>query len=125
VTDWFGSDLGRRVHGLVDSWWCGQQNGGELDAVASVLRLTTEEKTKILTAAIGTGLLATWNGSRRVWLDLRDKCSAEEHEMAHTTPRTSLTERRRVRHIEELLDTNHRNGHAKSDEVLTHDQAPS
>jgi hypothetical protein len=123
VTDWFGTDLGRRVHGLVDSWWCGQQNGGELDAVASVLRLTPEEKTKILTAAIGTGLLATWNGARRVWLDLRDKCSPEEYDMAHTTPRTALTERRRVHHIEALIEADHRNGHTKTEKVHSDEQA--
>jgi hypothetical protein len=33
-SDWFGSHLGRRVHGLVDSWWCGQQNPAEVDALA-------------------------------------------------------------------------------------------
>jgi hypothetical protein len=103
-SDWFGSHLGRRVHGLVDSWWCGQQNGAEVDAVASVLRLTVEEKAKIEAATSGTGLLATNNGTRRVWLDLFDKVSPDEHAMAHTTPRTAETQRRRVRYLEHALN---------------------
>src|SRR5262249_60410241 len=38
-SDWFGSHLGRRVHGLVDSWWGGQQNPARVGAGASVPRL--------------------------------------------------------------------------------------
>jgi hypothetical protein len=106
-SDWFGSHLGRRVHGLVDSWWCGQQNPAEVDAVASVLRLTAEEKSKIEAATSGTGLLATFNGTRRVWLNLYDKVSPDEHAMAHTTPRTAETQRRRVRYLEQALANGH------------------
>jgi hypothetical protein len=106
-SDWFGSHLGRRVHGLVDSWWCGQQNPAEVDAVASVLRLTAEEKSKIEAATSGTGLLATFNGTRRVWLNLFDKVSPDEHAMAHTTPRTADTQRRRVRYLEQALANGH------------------
>jgi hypothetical protein len=102
-SDWFGSDLGRRVHGLVDSWWCGQQNPAEVDQVASTLRLTAEEKTRIEGAARGRGLLATFNGTRRVWLDLYEKVSPHENAMAHTTPRTLETQRRRVRELAELV----------------------
>jgi hypothetical protein len=109
-SDWFGSHLGRRVHGLVDSWWCGQQNPAEVDAVASVLRLTTEEKVKIEAATSGVGLLATFNGTRRAWLDLFEKVSPDEHAMAHSTPRTAETQRRRVRYLEHALT----NGHAAS-----------
>jgi len=115
-SDWFGSHLGRRVHGLVDSWWCGQQNPAEVDAVASVLRLTAEEKAKIEAATSGTGLLATFNGTRRVWLDLYDKVSPDEHAMAHTTPRTALTQRWRVRYLEAAMATN---GHVEREEVLS------
>jgi hypothetical protein len=107
-SDWFGSHLGRRVHGLVDSWWCGQQNPAEVDAVASVLRLTTEEKVKIEAATSGVGLLATFNGTRRAWLDLFEKVSPDEHAMAHSTPRTAETQRRRVRYLEHAMS----NGHA-------------
>lgn len=103
-SDWFGSDLGRRVHGLVDSWWCGQQNPAEVDAVTSVLRLTAEEKAKIEGAGSGTGLLTTFNGQRRVWLNLYDKVSPDEHAMAHTTPQTAETRRRRVRYLGEYLE---------------------
>jgi hypothetical protein len=106
VSDWFGSQLGRRVHGLVDSWWCGQQNPSEVDAVTSLLRLTSEEKAKIEAATSGTGLLATFNGTRRVWLDLFEKVSPDEHAMAHTTPRTADTRRRRIRYLEAALATN-------------------
>ena len=115
-SDWFGSHLGRRVHGLVDSWWCGQQNPAEVDAVASVLRLTVEEKAKIEAATSGTGLLATFNGTRRVWLNLFDKVSPDEHAMAHTTPRTAESQRRRVRYLEQALANGHVpvvNGHAR------------
>jgi hypothetical protein len=105
-SDWFGSHLGRRVHGLVDSWWCGQQNPAELDAVASVLRLTNEEKAKLEAATSGIGLLATHNGTRRAWLDLFDKVSPDEHAMAHTTPRTDETRRRRVGYLEHKLSSN-------------------
>ncbi|MBV9323167.1 MAG: ATP-binding protein [Chloroflexi bacterium] len=104
-SDWFGSHLGRRVHGLVDSWWCGQQNPAEVDAVASVLRLTTEEKAKIEAATSGVGLLATFNGRRRAWLDLFDKVSLDEHAMAHST-RTAETRRRRVGYLEHALTAN-------------------
>jgi hypothetical protein len=107
-SDWFGSHLGRRVHGLVDSWWCGQQNPSEVDAVASVLRLTTEEKAKIEAATSGVGLLATFNGTRRAWLDLFEKVSPDEHAMAHSTPRSAETHRRRVQYLEQAL---HANGH--------------
>jgi hypothetical protein len=110
-SDWFGSHLGRRVHGLVDSWWCGQQNPAEVDAVASVLRLTTEEKVKIEAATSGVGLLATFNGTRRAWLDLFEKVSPDEHAMAHSTARTAETQRRRVRYLEHALITN---GHLAS-----------
>jgi hypothetical protein len=110
-SDWFGSHLGRRVHGLVDSWWCGQQNPAEVDAVASVLRLTTEEKVKIEAATSGVGLLATFNGTRRAWLDLFEKVSPDEHAMAHSTPRTANTQRRRVRYLEHALMSN---GHVPS-----------
>ena len=110
-SDWCGSNLGRRVHGLVDSWWCGQQNPAEVDAVASVLRLTTEEKVKIEAATSGVGLLATFNGTRRAWLDLFEKVSPDEHAMAHSTPRTADTQRRRVRYLEHALMTN---GHVPS-----------
>ena len=96
------------MHGLVDSWWCGQQNPAEVDAVASVLRLTTEEKVKIEAATSGVGLLATFNGTRRAWLDLFEKVSPDEHAMAHSTPRTAETQRRRVRYLEHALT----NGHA-------------
>jgi hypothetical protein len=106
VSDWFGSPLGRRVHGLVDSWWCGQQNPAEVDAVADVLRLTPEEKARIEGASVGHGLLATFNGQRRVWLDLFDKVSPDEHAMAHTTPRTAETQRRRVRYLEPAMAAN-------------------
>ena len=105
-SDWFGSHLGRRVHGLVDSWWCGQQNPAEVDAVASVLRLTTEEKVKIEAATSGVGLLATFNGTRRAWLDLYEKVSPDEHAMAHTTPRTAETLGRRVGYLEHALHSN-------------------
>ncbi len=104
VSDWFGSPLGRRVHGLTDSWWCGQQNPAEIDLVASVLRLTAEEKTKIESAAVGRGLLVTLAGTRRVWVDLYKKVSDAEHDMAHTTSRTLKTQRRRVHHLEELME---------------------
>jgi hypothetical protein len=114
VSDWFGSQLGRRVHGLVDSWWCGQQNPSEVDAVTSLLRLTSEEKAKIEAATSGTGLLATFNGTRRVWLDLFEKVSPDEHAMAHTTPRTAETRRRRIRYLEAALATN---GHTMRVEV--------
>ena len=114
-SDWFGSQLGRRVHGLVDSWWCGQQNPAEVDAVASVLRLTNEEKAKIEAATSGTGLLATFNGTRRVWLDLFGKVSPDEHAMAHTTPRTAETRRRRVRYLEAALEST--NGHVVREDV--------
>ena len=110
-SDWFGSHLGRRVHGLVDSWWCGQQNPAEIDAVASVLRLTAEEKAKLEAATSGVGLLATFNGTRRAWLDLYEKVSPDEHQMAHTTPRTAETQRRRVRYLEHALVTN---GHVEN-----------
>jgi hypothetical protein len=110
-SDWFGSHLGRRVHGLVDSWWCGQQNPAEVDAVASVLRLTTEEKAKIEAATSGVGLLATFNGTRRAWLDMFEKVSPDEHAMAHSTPRTAETQRRRVRYLEQILAAN---GHVGS-----------
>lgn len=106
VSDWFGSPLGRRVERLFDSWWCGQQNPAEVDAVASVLRLTAEEKAKIEAATSGTGLLATFNGTRRVWLDLFDKVSPDEHAMAHSTPRMLETQRRRVRYLEDLITQN-------------------
>ena len=105
-SDWFGSHLGRRVHGLVDSWWCGQQNPAEVDAVTSVLRLTAEEKTKIEAATSGVGLLATFSGTRRAWLDLYDKVSPDEHAMAHSTPRTAETQRRRVHYLEQALIPN-------------------
>jgi hypothetical protein len=105
-SDWFGSHLGRRVHGLVDSRWCGQQNPAELDAVASVLRLTSEEKSKLEAATSGIGLLATFNGTRRAWLDLFGKVSPDEHTMAHTTPRTAETRRRRVGYLEHKLNAN-------------------
>jgi hypothetical protein len=122
VSDWFGTDLGRRVHGLVDSWWCGQQNPAEVDAVASVLRLTAEEKARIEAATSGTGLLATFNGTRRVWLDLFDKVSPDEHAMAHTTPRTAEMRRRRVRYLEHALQ----NGHpADAEEVMAWVQTTS
>jgi hypothetical protein len=107
-SDWFGSHLGRRVHGLVDSWWCGQQNPAEVDAVASVLRLTTEEKVKIEAATSGVGLLATFNGTRRAWLNLFEKVSPDEHLMAHSTPRTAETQRRRVRYLEQAMLSNAR-----------------
>jgi hypothetical protein len=106
-SDWFGSHLGRRVHGLVDSWWCGQQNPAEVDAVASVLRLTTEEKVKIEAATSGVGLLATFNGTRRAWLDLFEKVSPDEHSMAHSTPRTAETQRRRIKYLEQAMNTGH------------------
>jgi hypothetical protein len=106
-SDWFGSHLGRRVHGLVDSWWCGQQNPAEVDAVASVLRLTGEEKSKLEAATSGVGLLATFNGTRRAWLDLFDKVSPDEHAMAHTTPRTAEARRRRVSYLEHALTNGH------------------
>ena len=44
---------------------------------------------------IPRGLLATFNGTRRVWLDLFDKVRPDEHAMAHTTPRTAEKKRRR------------------------------
>jgi hypothetical protein len=94
------------VHGLVDSWWCGQQNPAEVDAVTSVLRLTAEEKTKIEAATSGVGLLATFSGTRRAWLDLYDKVSPDEHAMAHSTPRTAETQRRRVHYLEQALIPN-------------------
>jgi hypothetical protein len=115
-SDWFGSHLGRRVHGLVDSWWCGQQNPNEVDAVTSALRLTAEEKAKIEKAQLGTGLLATFNGTQRVWLNLFEKVSPDEHAMAHTTPRTATTQRRRVRHIEEAMRQERVNGHVRPKE---------
>jgi hypothetical protein len=102
-SDWFGSHLGRRVHGLVDSWWCGQQNPAEVDAVASVLRLTAEEKAKIEAATSGVGLLATFNGTRRAWLNMFEKVSADEHAMAHSTPRSAESRRRRVAYLEQAL----------------------
>jgi hypothetical protein len=105
-SDWFGSHLGRRVHGLVDSWWCGQQNPAEVDAVASVLRLTAEEKAKIEAATSGVGLLATFNGTRRAWLNMYEKVSPDEHAMAHSTPRSAETRRRRVAYLEQALSTN-------------------
>ncbi len=74
-----------------------------MDAVASLLRLTPEEKAKIEAATSGTGLLATFNGQRRVWLDLFDKVSPDEHAMAHSTPRTAGMQRRRVRYLEQAL----------------------
>jgi len=86
-------------------WWCGQQNPAEVDAVASVLRLTAEEKAKIEAATSGTGLLATFNGTRRVWLDLFDKVSPDEYAMAHTTPRTTESRHRRVRYLEAVLQS--------------------
>ena len=72
-----------------------------------MLRLTAEEKAKIEAATSGTGLLATFNGTRRVWLDLFDKVSPDEHQMAHTTPRTAQTRRRRVRYLEHVLSNGH------------------
>ena len=60
---------------------------------------------KIESATSGTGLLATFNGTRRVWLDLFDKVSPDEHAMAHTTPRTAETRRRRIHYLEPLLNT--------------------
>jgi hypothetical protein len=107
VSDWFGNELGRRVHRLADSWWCGQQNPAEVDEVTRVLRLTAEEQARIEKAPSGRGLLATFNGTRRVWLDLFDKVSPDEHAMAHTTPRTAETQRRRVRYLQQALANGH------------------
>jgi hypothetical protein len=103
VSDFFGSELGRRAHRISDSFITFAQNPAELDEAASVLRLTAEEKSKLEKGAIGQGLLVTMAGTRRCWVDLFNKASPEEHEMAHTTPRTAQNQRRRVRHLKRLL----------------------
>jgi hypothetical protein len=112
VSDFFGNELGRRAHRLCDSFITFQQNPAEVDDAASVLRLTAEEKTKLEGAAAGQGLLVTLNGTRRCWIDIYEKTSPEEHAMAHTTPRTKHTLRRRVRYIEAAMAAT--NGHAET-----------
>jgi hypothetical protein len=116
VSDFFGNELGRREHRLCDSFITFQQNPAEIDEAASSMRLTPEEKTKIESAAPGRGLLVTLSGTRRVWLDLYDKVSPDEHAMAHTTPRTAQARRRRVRYLEAAMATN---GHVAREEVLS------
>jgi hypothetical protein len=54
----------------------------------------------------------TLSGTRRCWVDLYEKTSPEEHQMAHTTPRTKYTQRRWVRYLEAAMATT--NGHAET-----------
>jgi len=107
VSDFFGNDLGRRTHRLAESFITFAQNPAELDDAASVLRLTAEEKGKLERGAVGQGLLVTLAGTRRCWVDLFNKVSPEEMAMAHTTPRTALTQRRRVRYLDKYVTNGH------------------
>jgi hypothetical protein len=100
-------DLGRRAHRLAESFITFAQNPAELDDAAGVLRLTAEEKAKLERGAIGQGLLVTLAGTRRCWVDLFNKVSPEEMAMAHTTPRTALPQRRRVRYLDKYLTNGH------------------
>src|SRR5215471_16732220 len=83
-SDWFGSAVGRAVQGNCDAWWCGGQQGAEIDDVRRGLRLSPEEAQRISDAPIGEGLLVV--GRRRVWLDLYDKLSPREYAAFHTDP---------------------------------------
>jgi hypothetical protein len=83
-SDWFGSSVGRAVQGNCDAWWCGGQQGAEIDDVRRGLRLSPEEAQRISDAPIGEGLLVV--GRRRVWLDLYDKLSPREYAAFHTDP---------------------------------------
>lgn len=125
VSDFFGNDLGRRAHRLAESYITFAQNPAELDDAAGVLRLTAAEKNKLEKGSIGQGLLVTLAGTRRCWVDLYNKVSPAEMAMAHTTPRTALTQRRRVRYLDKYLTNGHERVQPAASEFLVEAETPA
>lgn len=82
VSDWFHSRLGQRIQGSLAITWYGLQKDTEITAIEDRVHWTPEELERIGGAGTGEGLLIAFG--RRVWSDLYDQCSPEEHDAYET-----------------------------------------
>lgn len=84
VSDWFNTDIGKKIQGNLAVKWYGAQEDSELYDVAEKVHLSPEERDKVGGAGQGQGLLVAFG--RRVWADLYEHCSPEEYDAYHTDP---------------------------------------
>lgn len=84
VSDWFDSKIGQRVQGSLAVCWFGQQKDTEITAIGNRVHWTPEEMERISSAGTGEALLIAFG--RRVWSDLFEQCSPEEHDAYETDP---------------------------------------